>query len=354
MPAYSGYEAVLPDNQPRDHYPPSMGSVCEYLKGGACDLPAYVCLPNWTGWDGGFRFGGQYAGFLGKQFDPVFSECRPQLDPGARRDSRAHPPLWRGRPFLGDAILTGEVTLDRLDGRRSLLQQFDGQQRRLEASRAVDTYTRTQGQAFSMLTGSRLKAAFDLSREDPRLLDRYGNTLFGSSALIARKLVETGVQFVNVTWDSYQRAGNLSVADAAWDTHEWNFEVLRKVNLPVLDQTFSALMDDLHERGLLEQTLVAVVSDFGRTPHVNKDAGRDHWTYCYSVLLAGAGIRGGTVYGSSDQHAAAVRDNPVSPADVCATIYRCLGIDPHTLIQDRSGRPHPVAQGGQAIRDILA
>jgi uncharacterized protein (DUF1501 family) len=162
------------------------------------------------------------------------------------------------------------------------------------------------------------------------------------------------VQFVNVTWDSYQRAGNLTVADAAWDTHEYNFEVLRRVNLPVLDQAYSGLMADLDSRGLLDETLVAVVSDFGRTPNINKDAGRDHWTYCYTVMLAGAGIRGGTIYGSSDAQAAAVRDNPVSPGDVCATIYHCLGIDPDTPVHDHGGRPIPVANGGQPIRDILA
>lgn len=354
LPVYTGFEVVLPDNQPRDTHPPSMGSVCEFLKQGARDLPAYVCLPNYTAWDSGNRFNGQYAGFLGKQYDPVFSECRPKLDADARRDSRAHPPLWRGAPFLGDSVLTGDVSLDRLDRRRTLLQQFDDQQRLLEQTSSVAAYSRTQGRAFNMLTGSKLKAAFDLDREDPRLRDTYGNTLLGSSALVARKLIETGVQFVNVTWDSYARAGNLTVADAAWDTHEWNFEVLRRVNLPVLDQTFSALMRDLEERGLLDETLVAVVSDFGRTPHINKDAGRDHWTYCYTSLLAGAGIRGGTVYGSSDKNAAAVRDNPVSPGDICATIYHALGIDPDTLIHDRSGRPLPIASGGQPIHDILA
>src|SRR5581483_10485489 len=219
---------------------------------------------------------------------------------------------------------------------------------------AVGAYSRTQGRAFDMLTGSKLKAAFNLDGEDPRLVDRYGNTLFGNSALVARRLVEAGVQFVNVTWDAYQRSGGLTVADACWDTHEWNFEVLKKVNLPVLDQTVAALMQDLHERGMLDETLIAVISDFGRTPHINKDAGRDHWTYCYSQLLAGAGVRGGTVYGSSDKHAVAVRDNPVRPADLCATIYKCLGIDPETLVHDRSGRPFPAAQGGRAIREILA
>ena len=129
---------------------------------------------------------------------------------------------------------------------------------------------------------------------------------------------------------------------------------LKQVNLPYLDQTFDALLDDLERRGLLEETLVVMMSDFGRTPRVNPSAGRDHWTFCYSVVLAGAGIRGGTVCGASDAQAAYVKDRPVRPADVCATIYHCLGIDPDTTVPDRAGRPVPIAHGGEPIREILA
>src|SRR5262249_14278983 len=145
-----------------------------------------------------------------------------------------------------------------------------------------------------------------------------------------------------------------NLADYGWDTHEHNFVTLRDHFLPWLDRTYTALLEDLDGRGLLDETLVVVLSDFGRTPRVNKDAGRDHWTYCYSVLLAGAGIRGGTVYGTSDAQAAFVKDRPVSTGDVCATIYQCLGIDPEMTVADRSGRPIPVANGGHAIREILA
>ena len=132
-----------------------------------------------------------------------------------------------------------------------------------------------------------------------------------------------------------------------------NFITLRERYLPWLDQSYAALLEDLDQRGLLDETLVVTISDFGRTPRVNNLAGRDHWTYCYSVMLAGAGIRGGSVYGASDGHAAFVRDNPVSPADICATIYACLGIDPDALIPDRAGRPVSIAQGGHALREIL-
>jgi uncharacterized protein (DUF1501 family) len=142
--------------------------------------------------------------------------------------------------------------------------------------------------------------------------------------------------------------------DYGWDTHEKNFLTLKQSYLPWLDETYSALMEDLDARGLLDETLVVTISDFGRTPRVNKDAGRDHWSYCYTVMLAGAGIRGGSVFGASDAQAAAVKDDPVSPADICATIYECLGIDPETIVYDRAGRPVTIALGGKPVRDILA
>jgi hypothetical protein len=204
-----------------------------------------------------------------------------------------------------------------------------------------------------LLTAARLKTAFDLEAEDPWVRDRYGRTLVGSSTLVARRLIEAGVRFVNVTWEWYHwRAGVPN--DVGWDTHWNNFATLRKVLLPTFDQLFSAVLEDLDTRGLLDETLVVVLSDFGRTPRVNKDAGRDHWTYCYSVLLAGAGIRGGTVYGASDAQAAFVKGNPVRPADIIATVYTCLGIDPEMPLYDKGNRPHPAAQGGRPIREILA
>src|SRR5205823_10314858 len=198
--------------------------------------------------------------------------------------------------------------------------------------------------AFSLLTGSKLRAAFNLSKEDPRLRERYGTHLFGQSALIGRRLIEAGVRFVDVYWDGYQTRVPTNL-DPYWDTHSNNFVQLKQVNLPNLDQTYSALLDDLDARGLLDETLVVMMSDFGRTPRVNAAAGRDHWTYCYSVVLAGAGIRGGTVCGVSDAQAAYVKDRPVRPADICATIYHCLGIDPDSTLPDRAGRPVPIDYG---------
>jgi hypothetical protein len=203
-----------------------------------------------------------------------------------------------------------------------------------------------------LLTSSRVRAAFDLKAEDPRLLERYGRTLFGQSTLIARRLVEEGVRFVNVTWDLFW--DRVQVDYDAWDTHTRNFHILRENKLPHFDQTYSALLEDLAQRGLLDETLVVVMSEMGRTPRINGNGGRDHWTFCYSVVLAGAGIRGGTLCGASDAQAAYVKDRPVSTSDICATIYQCLGIDPEMPVHDRSGRPVPIAHGGQPIREILA
>jgi hypothetical protein len=353
LPAYSGYDQPLPDvTSTSDSYPPSMGAVCEYLRPGDEALPGYVYLPDYPGWGEFTRHPGPYAGFLGKRYDPLFSECRPWLDKEVRLESREGF-VWRGEPTIADVVPAPGITLDRLNARQTLLEQFDAQLRRAEGQPALARFDRDRQRAFSLLTAARLKTAFDLDAEDPRLRDHYGRTLVGSSTLVARRLIEAGVRFVNVTWEWYHRRGG-APNDVGWDTHWNNFATLRKVLLPTFDQVFSALMADLDARGLLDETLVLVLSDFGRTPRVNKDAGRDHWTYCYSVLLAGAGVRGGTVHGASDAQAAFVKEDPVRPADIIATVYRCLGIDPDTPLYDRGNRPHPAAQGGRAISDILA
>jgi uncharacterized protein (DUF1501 family) len=184
------------------------------------------------------------------------------------------------------------------------------------------------------------------------MVDRYGRTLFGQSTLIARRLIETGVKFVNVTWDLYW--DRVQVDYDAWDTHQQNFWVLKHNKLPNFDLTFSALLEDLETRGLLDETLVVVMSEMGRTPRINGNGGRDHWTFCYSVAFAGAGIRGGTLYGESDAQAAYVKSNPVSTADICATIYSLLGINPEFRVPDRTNRPMEIAHGGRAISEIMA
>ncbi|HJT76641.1 MAG TPA: DUF1501 domain-containing protein [Gemmataceae bacterium] len=354
LPSYTGYDRPMPDQHPRATDPPSMGSVCEFLNkhGGPDDLPAYVYMPCWLGWGQAFRRSGPYAGFLGQRCDPLTTECQPYGDKDAPPPRPGFPRVVRGVPYLADSTLGADLTIDRLEHRRSLLQQVDDQLRCAESQPVLGSYGRTEQRAFGLLTSSKVRAAFDLTQEDPRLRDRYDRTLFGQSALIARRLVEGGVRFVNVTWDLFW--DRVQVDFDAWDTHTHNFSILRENKLPHFDLTYTALLQDLHDRGLLDETLVVVMSEMGRTPRVNAAAGRDHWTFCYSVLLAGAGVRGGTVYGASDASAAYVKDLPARPADICATIYRCLGIDPDMPVQDRSGRPIPIAQGGQAIREILA
>ena len=351
LPSYTGFEQPMPDQHPRDSDPPSMGAVCEYLRGEGGDLPDYVYMPCWLGWGQVFRRAGPYAGFLGQRFNPLTTECRPHGDPGTK-PAPGKPVVVRGVPLLPNTAFDADLTLDRLNSRRTLLQQFDDRKRSLDTHSALGGYDRIQRRAFDLLTSSRMRAAFDVSKEDPRRLDRYGRTLFGHSTLIARKLIDEGVRFVNVTWDLFW--DRVQVDYDAWDTHTNNFEILKTNKLPHFDQTFSALLEDLDGSGALDETLVVVMSEMGRTPKINANAGRDHWTHCYSVVFAGAGIRGGMIYGASDAQAAFVKDRPVSTTDICATIYKCLGIDPNATVPDRGGRPVSIAPEGRPIEGILA
>jgi hypothetical protein len=360
IPSYTGSELMPTDIiSTRDTYPPSMGSVCEWLRQQQssrkrqrpADLPDYIYLPCYLGWGQAIRRPGPYAGFLGKPFDPFFTECKPSLDAG-KTCAPGQPQIVRGQPRLPDGALSADVTLDRLDRRRGLLQQFESEARRLNTQTAAASFDRQQQRAFQLMTSPAVQDAFDLDKEAPAVRDRYGRTLFGSSTLMARRLIEAGVRFVNVTWDIFWDRHRIDFD--GWDTHTRNFTILKDWNLPQFDQTLSALLADLDDRGLLEETLIVVLSEMGRTPKINPNGGRDHWTYCYSVFLAGAGIRGGSVCGASDAQAAFVKDRPVRPADIVATVYHCLGIDLEMPIYDRAGRPIPVAQGGQAVHEILA
>lgn len=352
LPSFTGSEQPVSviDPVPKDSFPPGMGAVCEYLKPPHIEMPHYVALPTHLGW--GFRYQrpGPHGGFLGKRYEPLCGECKPELD---KAPPAGRLPFWLGTPTLANTALGAEMTIDRLDRRRSLLQQIEDERRNAELRQAAldgtdGRYGRVRDKAFGLLTASQLRGAFDVNREDPAQLERYGNHLFGRSVLVGRRLIEAGVRFVDVYWDYYEQG------QGYWDTHSKNFSQLKQLNLPILDQTYSALLDDLEARGLLRETLVVMMSDMGRTPTINAAAGRDHWTDCYSVVLAGAGIRGGTVYGASDAHAAYVKDHPLRPSDICATIYQCLGIDPETLLPDREGRPVSIAQGGEPVRDVLA
>jgi hypothetical protein len=358
LPMYTGYDVPPPDDSPRDTDPPSMGSVCLYQEHQAGrgrkpgELPRYVYLPCPLGWGEARRKPGPGGGFLGQGYDPLYTECTAYLDRPMKKSDDMQ--VVRGEPLFKDLELPEGVTLDRLSGRRGLLRQFDDQLRRAEAKPGLDGYTGKQKLAFDLLTSARIREAFDLSREPDRVRERYGKTLFGNSTLLARRLVERGVRFVNVSWDNFRERFEFPPSNQVWDTHERNFPILKENHLPNFDWTYSALLEDLSLRGLLDETLVVVMGEMGRTPKINGNGGRDHWTFCYSVLLAGAGVRGGSVYGASDAHAAYVKDKPVRIRDLCATIYHCLGIDPETMVRDHGGRPIPVAHGGRPLEAILA
>jgi uncharacterized protein (DUF1501 family) len=287
---------------------------------------------------GGYR-PGPFAGFLGRAYDPFGTDAPP---------SKPSDPVDLTLPDFAPAP---GLTLDRLSRRRSLLQQVDARLHAAERSSLMAAMTRIEQRAFQLTTSSEARRAFDLSAETPALRDRYGRNRYGNSLLTARRLVEAGVPFVTVSWDVILPA---EFDYDAWDTHTRNFAILKERNLPVFDRGFSALLDDLAARGLLEETLVLVMGEYGRTPKINAGAGRDHWPFCYSALMAGAGVRGGTVYGKSDAQAAYPAEDPVSPQDIIATVYNRLGIDPYApLISDLQGRPLPLLDSGRVIEEIL-
>jgi hypothetical protein len=213
------------------------------------------------------------------------------------------------------------LTPERLGDREKLLDSFAQIERRLEKS-ALDDYRR---QAFALLTSSQSQGAFDLGRETDRMKDRYGRTRFGQSCLLARRLVEAHVPFVQVNWSDHVEAEEDS-GDGGWDHHYRNFQIMQDRHAPWLDQALTALLEDLDERGLLGSTLVLAMGEFGRSPKINDKVGRDHWEHCYSALLAGGGVKGGRVVGCSDARAERPHDRPLTPADIAATIHHCVGI----------------------------
>jgi hypothetical protein len=226
--------------------------------------------------------------------------------------------------------LAPELTPERLGDRQQLMQALDQLERRtdeLRASQALDDY-RTQ--AFAMLTSGSARKMFDLGEEPPDLVQRYGRTRFGQSCLLGRRLVEHGVPFVQINWSDHVEAEEDS-GDGGWDHHYRNFQIMQDRHAPWLDQALSALLVDLRERGLLERTLVVVVGEFGRSPKINAMAGRDHWEHCYSALVAGGGVRGGVVHGSSDARGDRPHDHPVTPADLAATVFHAAGVTTEQL-----------------------
>jgi hypothetical protein len=232
-----------------------------------------------------------------------------------------------------------------------LLRQIEARQRELEkgpASRGLDA---SRDLALRMISSPQAKNAFNLDKEDPKLRDRYGRNEYGECFLLARRLIEAGVRLVTFVWYYVCPDGNVA---NVWDNHGGTgslgsitgYQMLKeKYCLPPLDQGYSALLEDLHTRGLLDETLVAMFGEFGRTPQINKTGGRDHWGPCQSAVFAGGGIPGGQVFGSSDAHAAYPKSHPTRPEDILATMYYALGIPPEAEVIDPTGRPHRVTEG---------
>jgi hypothetical protein len=264
---------------------------------------------------------GQLGGCLGKVFDPF-------TVPFAR-------PVDGRLDIAGSTSVLAAVDTRQMAGRRQLLEEIDRVTGQLQATADTRNLDGFSLRAYDLLHSPASREAFDLAREPHKVRDFYGPSHFGQNCLLARRLVEAGIPMVTVN----------SVGNRDWDTHSANFQGLKNTLLPPMDQGVSALLNDLHSRGLLDETLVVWMGDMGRTPRINNAAGRDHWSFCYSVVLAGGGIRGGQVYGASDRTAAWPSTNPVSPADVAATIYHCLGIDPAAHVTDQQGRPFVVSTG---------
>ncbi len=302
---------------------PSLGSVVSRMQVASSALPGYVAIPE-------LRSGG--AGYLGQRFEP-FSTRGDLSSPHAR---------------IRDLDLYPEVTDLRLARRREFLHSMDNARRTKED--ADVSAEPAMEQAFRLLTSPDARSAFDLQAEPTELRERYGLRMLGQSCLLARRLVERGVPFV-------------SIANTGWDTHDNLVLQLRdgfagaKVGvglLPALDQALSALIGDLSDRGLLDETLVVVMGEFGRTPKLNTRGGRDHWPGVFSVVMAGGGVRGGQVIGRSDSAGERPLDQPITPADIACSIFTALGIDPSTTLQTSDGRPVAINRDGRVIDHLFA
>ncbi len=315
---------------PSDRDTPHLGSVINRLWGPSTGLPSFITMPwiaSHPAAPGG-KAPGQTAGWLGRQFDPFLVSG----DPNAEG--------W-SVPALS---LPNDVNQARLEHRRTLLARIDQQQADLERLAVLRTSTAQQQKAFELLTSRDVRTAFDLSAEPQSVRERYGRHIHGQCVLLARRLVEHGVPFVSVNWHAD--------SNPFWDTHGDNFNKLQNNLIPPADQALAALLSDLNERGMLDDTLVAWVGEFGRAPKITNGTGREHHPFCYSGILAGAGIRGGAVYGRSDSTATYPEENPVSPHDYTATMMHALGIDSETTLPDLLGRPHRL-YGGRPLLDLF-
>jgi hypothetical protein len=303
---------------------PSVGCAAARFGRRPADMPAHVSLPSVLLDGDGGEVPGQGPGFLGQ---------------------RGAPFLVNGDPTRPDfsidtLILPPETGPDRLRGRMNLQAAFERNARRLGELPAVQNMGGHYEQAFRLLQAPAARRAFNLAAEPARVRDRYGWHHFAQSCLLARRLLEADVPLVTVYWNS-----PTNTDDQSWDTHTNSAVRLRDHVLPAFDRAMTAFLEDLRQRGLLDDTLVVWMGEFGRTPRINRQGGRDHWGFCQSVLLAGAGVRGGLVYGSSDAHAAYAAELPVSPDDLAATVFDALGIPLDRELHDAQGRPLPLCTG---------
>ena len=328
--ALTGHAPPLDDIRLRDTLDlfPAYGSVVDTIAPVSEGMPSFVAFPHVLR-DGEIT-PGQHASFLGKAHDPLLITS----DPNEANFS------------LPELSLPSGLTTQRLHDRKAIQQLVNSQTRMLDhsaAARGLDAYYE---KSLTMLNSSRVREAFNLSAEPQSVRDRYGRTTYGQSCLLARRLVESGVKFVNVYF-----ANNIGgqTNTGGWDTHGFNntrmYPILRDYQLPITDQTLPTLIMDLKERGLLDETLIVWMGEFGRTPKINDNISRDHWPQCYTVLLAGGGAKKGFVYGTSDKQAAYPDKDPVLLDDLAATVFALLGIDPHTELRDKLNRPLPVSAG---------
>jgi hypothetical protein len=298
---------------------------------------------------------GPYAAFLGGRFHPHFTQFKGSatakitktLAPNTKEFDEPYVGTSRDTHFTLGGEFDADITIDRMNTRRSLLEQFESARFRRDGVEPADSFRES---AYSLIGSEKTRTALDVRKEPERVREAYGHTLFGQSCLAARRLTEAGSKFVTVFWDEFGLAGS------GWDTHWEHYPRMRNELMPGFDRGFAGLIADLDQRGTLDETLVVVLSEHGRTPKINKEkgGGRDHWSQAYTVLMAGGGIARGRVVGKTDSIGGTVADRPVSPKDVLATMYHLLGYDPETTLTDRTNRPVPLLPVGQVVRDVLA
>ena len=323
---------------------PYIGSVVASRRERSGDLPNAITLPHKPS-QAPYTRPGQFAARIGVEHDPLYLQ-------GSLTE-----PLRFQAPSLE---LSAGTDLTRIGARRHLLKSIDAARFEFESAQNASRWNRQQERAFSLLTASNTATAFDVSQEPITVRQRYGETANGMSLLLARRLVEAGVPFITVFWmEDEERLGKKCASGGGWDTHGNNFNCLKNDLLPEFDRGFSALIEDLAQRQLLNQTLVMVTSEMGRTPKIGdprsggvSGAGRDHWTHCLTDLLAGGGIRGGQTFGSSDRLGEYPKDNPITPADVAQTVYHAMGIR-DLQATDEQGRPFNLLDAGLPLYSLF-